>query len=127
MDNGFSPTPGIRKPGLRSYEVTDQEEKASQPSRRWELESSGPHHLGTPSSGLAPSHPPLPALLYFLSYCPRLQAIRTTACVSGTEKSGEGRKEGTVYSCPLLSGGGLLVQYKESDNWGSHQSGGTQA
>lgn len=75
----------------------------------------------------APSHPPLLALFFFLSYCPRLQAIRTTACVSGTEKSGEARKEGSLLLSPnpLISDSGLLVQYKESDNWGSLKSGGT--
>lgn len=126
MDNGLSPAAGIRKPAPRPYEVTDQEEKASQPSERWELESSGPYRLGTPSwAGSFPPSASSPPLLPLL--LPRLQAIRTTVCVPGTERSGERRKEGRVYDGPLISSGGLLVQHKESGNWGSQQSGGTHS
>lgn len=127
MDNGLSPAPGIHKPGPRPYEVTDQEEKASQPSGRWELESSGPYHLGTPSwAGSFPPSSSSPPLLPLL--LPQTSGNQDHCLCPGHREeaqNGERRKEGRVYDSPLISSGGLLVQHKESGNWGSQQSGGT--
>lgn len=114
LATGFSPVPGISKPGPRDYEVTDSQGPGGK--GKWTKPEVGGGVPGTPSSELASFLPS--STLKGLLLLP-LSLTRTSdqlLCLESwaRARSGEGGKDGRVYYHPFISTSGLLDQCKAS-------------